>query len=138
MAETVAGLHTNDQASEWSQFDFGSSQHDLSQLDSAFQPSTQVPQYHQYSYLDLAPDTHGVLYDRQGHAMLPPNYPNDLDSTDQENKIPLTQDQVAALESSFIAVPKPKTEYKRNLAEKLGLGSGRVNVSAWLTSSPCY
>ena len=129
MAETAVGIHTNDQASEWFQFDFGQSQHDYSPLESDFYASTQLPQYHhQPSSLDFAQDSQAVLFDRQSHAPPSHNHASDFDVADTENKIPLTQDQVAALESSFIAVPKPKTEHKKSLAEKLGLDLRRVNV----------
>ncbi|KAL9130994.1 MAG: hypothetical protein Q9217_000983 [Psora testacea] len=127
MAETAAGIHINDQESEWSRFDFRQPQQEYQPSDSDFHPSNLLPQYHQHNPLDFAPATHGVLYDKQGQALLPHHYGNDFDSADTENKIPLTQDQVAVLESSFIAVPKPKTEHKKGLAEKLGLDLRRVN-----------
>ncbi|KAL9104121.1 MAG: hypothetical protein Q9163_000923 [Psora crenata] len=124
MAEMAMGLHTGEQESEWSQFDFGQSYQDYPP-DTDFHSSTSLSEYHQHNYLDYAPVTHGVLYDRQGQAFLPNNQTIDFEGTDADNKITLTQDQVAVLESSFIAVPKPKTEHKKSLAEKLGLDPRR-------------
>ena len=122
----MVGMHPGDQTSEWSQFDF--SQHEYPPPDSDFQFTSQLPQYPHHNYLDFSHDFRGVLYDRQGQALLSPSHANDLEIGDTENKTPLTQDQVAALESSFIAVPKPKTEHKKGLAERLGLDLRRVNV----------
>ena len=131
MAETAGGHHVHDPMSEWSQFDFGSSNQPYPPLDTEFPSSTQLPQshYHHNGYYDCSQDTHGVLYDSQGQAMLPQHSANDFDSFDNLNGSRLTQAQMAALENSFVAVPKPKTDYKKSLAEKLGLELPRVNVS---------
>ena len=120
-----------DPMSEWAQFDFGQSDQPYSSLDSEFPSAAQLPQsyYHQQSNYGYPQDTHGIFYDSQGQALLPQSYANEIEHIDGVNGSRLTQAQMAALENSFIAVPKPKTDYKRILAEKLGLELSRVNVS---------
>ena len=140
MADTAGGPHMHDPTSEWSQFDFGHSDQPYAPLDTEFSSSTQTSQsYYQHnSYYDSSQETHGVLYDSHGQALLPPSYANEIDNVDNMDNVDnvdnmngsrLTQVQMAALENSFVAVPKPKTDYKRSLAEKLGLELPRVNVS---------
>ena len=49
----------------------------------------------------------------------------DLDSSTRPR---LTQEQVTALEEEFSKVPKPNTDFKKELATRIGLSLARVNV----------
>lgn len=53
----------------------------------------------------------------------------DLEDVDGESKPRLTQAQITTLEEEFSAQAKPRTEYKKNLADHLRLDLQRVNVS---------
>ena len=125
MAETIFGTHSSDPNSEWAQFDFGQQQlraYPAPDLD--FQTSNPITNYQQPAYADYTVNNHAVQYDGHGQAIF-----QQPAGTDAENAQPrLTQDQIAALENTFVEAPKPKMEHKKNLAERLGLELPRVNV----------
>ncbi|MDI1490627.1 MAG: hypothetical protein OHK93_001831 [Ramalina farinacea] len=125
MAEPMFGAaQPSDPNSEWAQFDFGQQQlraYPAPDLD--FQTSNPITNYQQPSYADYTVNNHAVQYDGHGQAIF-----QQPSGTDAENAQPrLTQDQIAALENTFVEAPKPKMEHKKNLAERLGLELPRVN-----------
>lgn len=56
--------------------------------------------------------------------------PNEtMEEIDTSTRPRLTHEQVTQLEEEFSKVPKPNTDFKKNLADRIGLTLARVNVS---------
>ena len=69
----------------------------------------------------------GGYDDRQGyHGYSMSNGEEGADATKGPR---LTQEQLAYLEGEFIQMHKPNTEYKKALADKMGVEASKVNVS---------
>ena len=63
--------------------------------------------------------------ERQGY---PTQTVNNTDDSDLGTRSRLTQEQLATLEAEFAERYKPNTEYKKSLAEKMGVEFQKVNV----------
>ena len=57
----------------------------------------------------------------------PQQYSEDVEDADK-GRPRLTQEQINVLEDNFKEIPKPGTEFKKRLAERIGLSPNRVNV----------
>ena len=135
MADTILGMHPNDNSPDWAQFDFNFDQEQLT-MNSTFQTPESFFQQHQnqqQNYDAYNPDAQPTLFNHVERGLSTQNFTKgyqEFDYSENGNNTRLTQEQMAALETSFQEQPKPKTEYKKGLAERLGLDFQRVNVSA--------
>lgn len=68
----------------------------------------------------------GTTSNAQGQIVSPMEEVEELDTSSRPR---LTQEQIAILEDQFKAKPKPGTEFKKQLASRIGLSLQRVNVS---------
>jgi len=69
-----------------------------------------------------------ALHHRSTSATL--GSPNEtMEEIDTSTRPRLTHEQVTQLEEEFSKVPKPNTDFKKNLADRIGLTLARVNVS---------
>lgn len=60
-------------------------------------------------------------------AGFPQQYSDDIEDV-EKGRPRLTQEQINILEDNFKEVSKPGTEFKKRLAERIGLSPNRVNV----------
>ena len=66
-----------------------------------------------------------------------PGLPTDnAEEVDTSTRPRLTQEQVTQLEEEFSKLPKPNTDFKKNLADRIGLTLARVNVSMGVLPPP--
>ena len=71
-----------------------------------------------------------ALHNRSSSATL--GLPQDVtEEVDTSTRPRLTQEQVTQLEEEFSKLPKPNTDFKKNLADRIGLTLARVNVSSY-------
>lgn len=73
-----------------------------------------------------------VLHDRSSSGVMPSNEGEELDTSTRPR---LTQEQVTILEEEFSKLPKPNTDFKKELAGRIGLTLARVNVVSPLSVS---
>lgn len=67
---------------------------------------------------------------------LPPDTTEEVDTSTRPR---LTQEQVTQLEEEFSKLPKPNTDFKKNLADQIGLTLARVNVGTLcILTIPAY
>ena len=72
------------------------------------------------------PVSYKTYDDRQG---FPTQNMTNTDDGDLGTRSRLTQEQLATLEAEFAERYKPNTEYKKTLAERMGVEFQKVNVS---------
>lgn len=73
-------------------------------------------------------ETATALHQRSASATL--GSPNEImEDIDTSTRPRLTHEQVTQLEEEFSKLPKPNTDFKKNLADRIGLTLARVNVS---------
>ena len=98
--------------------------------DSSYQFPGSIPQNESHNYHPAEDTPFQVNYkpynERQGYPA--PNMSN-TDDGDLGTRSRLTQEQLATLEAEFAERYKPNTEYKKSLAEKMGVEFQKVNVS---------
>ena len=97
--------------------------------DSGYQFQGSMPKNESHNY-HVAEDTSfqakQMSYnERQGY---PTQTVNNADDSDLGTRSRLTQEQLATLEAEFAERYKPNTEYKKSLAEKMGVEFQKVNV----------
>ena len=51
------------------------------------------------------------------------------EEVDTSSRPRLTQEQITILEQEFSKLPKPSTDFKKQLSDRIGLTLARVNVS---------
>ena len=99
--------------------------------DSGYQFQGPVPKNEAHDY-HTADDTSFQAHYKSYNER--PGYPpaqnvNNVDDGDLGTRSRLTQEQLATLEAEFAERYKPNTEYKKTLAEKMGVEFQKVNVS---------
>ncbi|KAG8533301.1 uncharacterized protein KY384_002084 [Bacidia gigantensis] len=131
MTETMMGTHSQDPASEWAQFDFGPLDPTYPSLDTDFDSTPPLPHFHQPLYGGFSKDIGSVLDESHMH-----HSPSSSSQSNEAHGMPapftmdqpqLSHEQVAALETCFVAAPRPKIGFKRGLAEKLKMDLPQVN-----------
>ena len=86
-------------------------------------PSSKSTTYHSLGPL-TGPDS---IIDRQMSGPL--SSPNEnAEEVDTSSRPRLTQEQITILEQEFSQLPKPSTDFKKQLADQIGLTLARVNV----------
>ena len=98
--------------------------------DSGFQFPASMPKKESRDYHTVEDKSFQVNYkpynDRQAY---PAQNITNTDDSDLGTRSRLTQEQLATLEAEFAERYKPNTEYKKGLAEKMGVEFQKVNVS---------
>lgn len=98
--------------------------------------------YSQSQYQDHLPAPQETSYIQDSHihdpniiSTLPmqrpviPSLEEAAEADDTSTRPRLTQEQIAVLEDNFKTKPKPGTDFKKQLASRIGLSLQRVNVS---------
>lgn len=67
---------------------------------------------------------------------MPPT--ENAEEIDTSTRPRLTQEQVTVLEEEFSKLPKPNTDFKKELANRIGLTLARVNVSGFVFREMLY
>ena len=89
--------------------------------------------FQQPNYQDYFPDPGAFFLSPAEHPQ--PEQPTmksaeeEVEDEDTSSRPRLSPEQLAILEEHFQSHPKPNTDFKRQLAERLGLSLSRVNVS---------
>ena len=113
-----------------SHYDFSQTESMFPTADSGYQFQGSMPQNESHNYHPAEETPFQVDYkpynERQGYSA--PTMSN-TDDGDLGTRSRLTQEQLATLEAEFAERYKPNTEYKKNLAEKMGVEFQKVNVS---------
>ena len=86
----------------------------------------QAPTYHNRGPFEVSTASHSRS--TSGPPASPTENPEDVDTSTRPR---LTPEQVTQLEEEFSKLPKPNTDFKKNLADRIGLTLARVNVSSW-------
>lgn len=98
--------------------------------DSGYQFPGSMPKTEPHDYHTAEDTPFQVNYkpynERQGY---PAQSLNNTEDGDLGTRSRLTQEQLATLEAEFAERYKPNTEYKKTLAEKMGVEFQKVNVS---------
>lgn len=87
------------------------------------------------TYHSLGPFTGAnSVVSRQASAPLTSPTEN-TEETDISSRPRLTQEQITILEQEFNKLPKPNTDFKKELADRIGLTLARINVCRTLRCS---
>ena len=116
---------------EFSQHFF--SQHDDSMLDVYPLPQFQasIPEFDEESYNQGSGHTQdpNIISTFPMQRPVIPSLEDAAEAEDTSTRPRLTQEQIAVLEDNFKSKPKPGTDFKKQLASRIGLSLQRVNVS---------
>ena len=86
---------------------------------------TQAPVHHRSHNFASTPALHARS--SSGQPVPPTESAEEIDTSTRPR---LTQEQVTVLEEEFSKLPKPNTDFKKELASRIGLTLARVNVSS--------
>ena len=113
-----------------SHYEYSQPESMFSAADSGYQFPGSMPQNESHNYHPAEDTPFQVNYkpydEPQGY---PASNMSNTDDGDLGTRSRLTQEQLATLEAEFAERYKPNTEYKKSLAEKMGVEFQKVNVS---------
>lgn len=113
-----------------SHYDYSQPEPMFSAADNGFQYPGSMPKNESHDYHPAEDTPFQVNYkpynERQGY---PAQSITNTDDGDLGTRSRLTQEQLATLEAEFAERYKPNTEYKKTLAERMGVEFQKVNVS---------